>query len=203
MAEVFLISGAGYSNGAGSFGAGINPCPSGWEVTPNGNCGAPFSGCSPTSRVGKACRSPKALQLQTALAALGRTVADQALAGLPADGFVGPATVAAVNRAFTTHIGSGQAAARYRTGKLTQAQVANEADTITGIIGAEVLRRGAKLPAPVATAGEQPGPARPSTTANVPVPTAVAPAGNRRAGWALLGLSAVAAGLGFYFTYAE
>lgn len=205
MAEIFSISGAGYSNGynghsgRSSFGQPKPaPCPQGWQVTPNGNCGAPMASCPSSARAAGACRSPQALKLQTAVAALGRAVNDSALASLGADGFIGPATAAAVNRAFTAHIGAGQATARFRTGAMTVAQVANEAELITGVIGAEVLRRGARLPAPVVTS-------TPAAPGAKPLPTAFVPAmpgeGSPVALWGLIGLSAVAASVGLYLTY--
>ena len=72
-----------------------------------------------TTRAGQhfaAARSNAAVaQLQTALNALSTATRDRSIA-LTADGVAGPATVRAVNRAFTVHIGPGQAPATFRTG---------------------------------------------------------------------------------------
>lgn len=185
MAEVVSISGAAL---------GATACPTGWQVTPNGNCGAPSQGCAPNMKVGNACRDPRALALQTALVSMGRTIKDSALSSLAIDGFIGPKTTAAVNRAFTTHIGSGQAPAVFRTGKLQIDQVAEQATTLTDLVKAEVQRRGGVL-API--------PAQPLPQV-VPQQVVQAEALRPRpsnALWALVGLNAVAAGTGFWFAW--
>lgn len=133
MAEVFTIS--------GPFGAEPT-CPPGWGATPAGNCGAPTANCPPSQKIGANCRSVDAMFLQSALRSLGKTVGDASLSGLAVDGFIGPATTAAINKAFTTHIGTGQAPAMFRTGGLgIYATAANIVD-LTGYIIGEINRRG-------------------------------------------------------------
>ena len=190
MAEVFTIS------GPGGFGQAAASCPVGWQQTPNGNCGAPVAGCPPELRLGNACRSPAAIQLQNALKALGKTVGDPALVGLAVDGFIGPGTTAAANRAFTTHLGAGQATARFRTGVLTQSQVANEAALMASVISAEVARRSGTVPAPPVF---RPSPVVATAPATQPY-TAPATGGQASpAGlWGVVALSSVAAATGFY-----
>lgn len=177
--EVFSISGSGF---------GQVPCPVGWQVTPNGNCGAPVQGCPPEMRVNGACRSPSALRLQGALRALGAAVKDSALAAVRPDGFIGPETTAAVNQALTVHIGPGQAAARLRTGKLDQAHVAVDADVLGNVISSEVMRRTGKPPAAVAVVAPRPGVAPPAVE---PVPL-----GLPKSLWWSVALGAVMAGTG-------
>jgi peptidoglycan hydrolase-like protein with peptidoglycan-binding domain len=125
MAEVITISGFGRGLGAA--------CPPGWTATGSGNC-----------------RGSAAKSLQDALRALGAKIGDSALRNLAADGVVGPATVAAVNRAFTAHVGSGQAPPAYRTGALSLYDVAQLAGTLAQLVSAEVTRRGGSLVAPPA-----------------------------------------------------
>ena len=123
-----------------------SPCPTGWEVTANGNCGAPAADCPPNMRYKGACRSPAAAELQNAVRALGHVVNDPALKKVGIDGIVNGGTVAAVNRAFTMHIGAGQAPADLRTGKLTLRDLASRAPVMTAAIAAEVVRRGGTVP---------------------------------------------------------
>lgn len=85
--------------------------------------------------------------LQAALATLGKVTGSAQLKAVKVDGAIGPKTVAAVNWAFTNHIGSGQAPAQYRTGKLTQTQVLSDIENLTGLINTEVKRRGSATPA--------------------------------------------------------
>lgn len=139
MAEVYSISGAE--------GFGAAACPVGWEGTPHGNCGAPVAGCPTNMQYGGACRSPAAVQLQNALVALGQVAGDPVLKALQIDGFIGPLTTDAVNRAFTMHIGAGQAPAGFRTGTLTMADVAAAVMPYMQTVAAEVARRGAVVPA--------------------------------------------------------
>ena len=124
-----------------------SPCPTGWEVTANGNCGAPVADCPPGMRYKGACRSPAAAELQNAVRALGHVVNDPVLKKVGIDGIVNGSTVVAVNRAFTMHIGAGQAPADLRTGKLTLADLAGRAPVMTAAIAAEVVRRGGTVPA--------------------------------------------------------
>lgn len=167
MAEVYTIQGAGAAPAA---------CPVGWAVTPNGNCGAPGGG-----------RAPAALALQTALRTLGVAVRDPVLQSLGVDGYIGPVTVAAVNRAFTSHIGSGQAAARYRSGQLTQVQVANEAAMLAQVAAAESQRRGVTVP-PTPT----PATSTPRMTAEIG-PAVLEPSpGYGAVQWAMVGLGTLA-----------
>jgi hypothetical protein len=188
MPEVFTISGSG-------FGATAS-CPPGWELTKNGNCGAPSAGCAPANALGAACRSGAALALQNALRTLGKAVGgDTKLMSVDMDGFVGPQTTDAVNRAFTTHIGAGQAPAQYRTGALTISQIAAAAPAITGLISAEVAKRGSVVP-PIPTPSK--------VAAKAPGVTPVSPmvvAGPPKALWALAGLMAIGVGAGVYMTY--
>lgn len=86
-----------------------------------------------------------AKRLQAALQALGRTVKDSTLFAIKVDGALGAKTVAGVNRAFTKHLGVGQAPANYRTGKLTLAQVKAAPDALAALLEAEVKRRGGSL----------------------------------------------------------
>lgn len=91
------------------------------------------------------------LRLQRALSALGTQIKDSSLK-ISADGAMGPKTAAATNRAFTVHLGAGQAPAQYRTGSLTQAQITSQAATLAGLVETEVRRRqtAAKAPAKAA-----------------------------------------------------
>ena len=177
MSEVFSISGA-------PLGA-TNNCPTGWTQTPNGNCGGP----------GPSYRAPAAEVLQNAINALGKLVGDAILA-VTVDGVIGPVTVLTVNRALTKHVGSGQAPASLRTGKLTIAQVAQNATQLGSLIAAEVGRRGG-----VVTAAK---PATPSAKAPTPsVPSSdLAPVEigelTPQVGWSLVGLNLVAAAFGAY-----
>lgn len=184
-AEVYSISGAF---------AGDGQCPEGWAVTPAGNCGAPMGNCPPKFMTRhKACRDPRALLLQNALFSLGRTVGDQELAALAVDGFVGPKTTAAVNKAFTTHVGPGQAGADLRSGTLSQADVAANAQQLAQILTGEIQRRGGQLT-------QKP----PKTPAPGDVDVDIGPAqiepraGTPLAVWALLGLNALTLGVGLY-----
>jgi lysozyme family protein len=83
-------------------------------------------------------------RLQSALVTLGKTVVSAQLKAIKVDGALGPKTVAAVNWAFTHHIGSGQAPAGVRTGNLTLEYVKGHAPTLSSLIEAEIKRRGAK-----------------------------------------------------------
>jgi hypothetical protein len=184
--EVFSISGA----------LGAAACPTGWQVTPNGNCGAPVAACPANMRLGNACRSQAAVALQNALVAMGNQIGDAVLKALVVDGFVGPKTTAAANRALTTHIGPGQAAADLRTGTLAIGDVAARAPQITQLVVAETARRGGSTPAPR------------TFTANVPVtpreaadPIVAAQGAPPRALWALVGLNALAAVTGAWGLY--
>jgi aryl-alcohol dehydrogenase-like predicted oxidoreductase len=142
--------------------------------------------------------SPVAQALQNALATLGRTVRDGVLMAVVADGTIGPATASAVNRAFTTHIGAGQAPAQFRTGRLSIFEVAQYAADLTKLISAEVARRGGT---PAAAAATFPSTADPnSSAAMVPGPaTMPLPERSSSALWALGGLALLAVGAGIYF----
>jgi hypothetical protein len=91
--------------------------------------------------------SRPALALQRALRGLAALTRDRGLM-VAADGRVGPATVAAVNRAFTKHIGPGQAPAELRTGALPAAMVAASAPQLAALVLAEARRRQALRPRP-------------------------------------------------------
>lgn len=84
--------------------------------------------------------SPQVATLQNAVNQLAATVGDTSIK-VPVNSMVGPELVNAVNRIFTVHIGSGQAAAQFRTGKLTAADVLMQSPTLTSLILAEVSRR--------------------------------------------------------------
>lgn len=83
---------------------------------------------------------PNIKALQQALTNLGAIIGDKSVQ-LTADGVIGPATAAAVNRAFTVHIGSGQAPAQFRTGALSQADISANANALIQLVTAEVTRR--------------------------------------------------------------
>lgn len=200
MAEIFAINGAGYNG----FGQQIGPCPVGWVVTPNGNCGAPPAGCPPEMQLGpNVCRSLPAMKLQNALRSIGRWEQDQQLAAVVVDGIIGSKTARAANHALVTY--ALKANMRFRTGNLTQAQVANEVDLIASILSAELTRRGGTLlPMPavrrVPKVSPTPGP--------VLVPgeeVSVFPQRPRRpaALWGLVGVNAVLAVAGVYLAYIE
>lgn len=206
MAEVFAINGASpYNSYRGRFGQQLAPCPAGWAVTPNGNCGAPVANCPPAMQLGpKVCRSMKAMTLQNALQALGNFERDQTLAALKVDGLVGPKTTAAANHALVTY--ALKANVRFRTGNLSQAQVANEAALIGSIIGAEIERRGGSVPpvpVPRAVPAKVPG------RAPVPIPgggeeVSVMPTPRPTFGlWGLVGINAVLAVTGLYIAHIE
>lgn len=97
---------------------------------------------------GAATKKSTAKRLQAALAALGRVAGSPSLKAIKADGAIGPSTTAAVNLAFTKHIGSGQAPAQYRTGQLSLAFVKANAAALADLIEAEVRRRGGTASAP-------------------------------------------------------
>jgi hypothetical protein len=78
--------------------------------------------------------------------ALGKGVGDTVLIKIVIDGLIGPKTTEATNRAFTRHIGSGQAPASLRTGKLTQSEVVTRAETLAAYIDTELVRRGFSAP---------------------------------------------------------
>ncbi len=121
-------------------------------------------------------------RLQSALVALG-AVAGSAKLKVGVDGAIGPKTVAAVNWAFTNHIGPGQAPAQYRTGALTQAFVLANATTLAGLIETEVARRkGAKVTAKAIT---------PSSTAAMPSAKSASKADVKRLQTALVTLGKV------------
>lgn len=187
MAEVFAIAGS-------DFGA-APACPAGWAVTPNGNCGAPLANCPPNMRFGKtACRSQAAINLQNAIKALAGAAGDGNVAGLSIDGFIGPKTVDAANLVLSKYATS--ANARFRTGSLSQAQIANEASLIASMLAAAASARGTKVPAPPVLA-----PPAPAEAVAKMGPAVMAPSGVPRALWGLVGLNAVLAGAGFWMTF--
>jgi peptidoglycan hydrolase-like protein with peptidoglycan-binding domain len=77
------------------------------------------------------------IMLQTSLAALGKALRNGAL-NVAIDGSLGPKTVAATNLAMSRYVGG--ATASLKTGKLTQAQIANTAAAIAALIQAELKR---------------------------------------------------------------
>jgi hypothetical protein len=103
------------------------------------------------------------LDLQTALATLGKGIGDNSLSKLSLDGLIGPKTTAATNRALTVHLGTGQAPANLRTGSLSQAVVVSQAPQITQLILAEITRRGFNAPTKKALPKKAVAKAAPST----------------------------------------
>jgi lysozyme family protein len=97
----------------------------------------------PTARSGPShFSSGNPRDLQVALQQLGRAVGGAPmLMRIVADGKLGPAVVAATNRALTVHLGPGQAPAQYRTGTLTLAAITTALANITQLISAEAARR--------------------------------------------------------------
>lgn len=197
MAEVYSIAGA-YPGLGYHFGAA--PCGPGFEVTPNGNCGAPMGSCPPGMSVKGACRSPLAIDLQNALVALGRAVGDGELIALTVDGFIGPKTVAAVNRAFTKHVGSGQAPAALRTGGLSLLAVSTNAAQLAQLAKTETGRRGAVTPPPppVAAMPAPKPPVTPGVDTRPELDTSTKPHA-----YALLGFDALLMGLGFWLQFRD
>lgn len=167
MAEVFTIA------GAPSFGAVA--CPPGWTATPNGNCG----GSPPTYR------HPAATALQNALKVIARATGDTSL-DVRNDGIIGPKTTGAVNKAFTSHIGPGQAPDNFRTGSLSIGNVAQHAAALAQALNAESARRGAV------------GPPGPDVDVVAPTPADVVAQTSPGVMWALVGVNLVAAGVGAY-----
>ena len=148
-------------------------------------------------------------ELQNALKSLGNTVRDSTLMVLVVDGLIGPKTTAATNRAFTVHIGAGQAAAAWRTGSLSQTEVAANATTLAQMVIAEVNRRGGNIPAPAVAAVKSPTsyvPAAAPASAGTPMylqPNAAVSSGMDPAvKWVLIGLGAVAVGAAAYLLLA-
>lgn len=86
-----------------------------------------------------------AKQLQMALSTLGKITGSAQLKAVKADGAIGPKTVAAVNWAFTKHLGAGQAPAQYRTGKLTIDTVKAQGSVLASLIESEIRRRGGSV----------------------------------------------------------
>jgi hypothetical protein len=141
--------------------------------------------------------------LQTALVALGQSTNDATLKAIVIDGLIGPKTTAATNRAFTMHIGAGQAPAQYRTGTLSQTLVAANAAALAPLVQAEAQRRGNVSTATViatATPGAQPA-AKPAPSMS---PIYVAPAADDSSRatiikWSAIGLGLVVAAAGIYY----
>jgi hypothetical protein len=86
-----------------------------------------------------------AKRLQLALVTLGKQTGSAQLKAIKVDGALGPATAAAVNWAFTKHLGPGQAAAQYRTGKMPLDYIKNNATVLAAMLEAEIKRRGGKV----------------------------------------------------------
>lgn len=145
--------------------------PTGWALTPNGNYGAPRAGCPKDRQVGaEGCRHPAAIALQTALRQVGQSVS--------VDGFVGPLTATAVNTVLGTN--------------LSPEQVAAQAPDLTQTVKQKIDARGGATPAP-----PPPAPSIPPVPGTDP---RAAQGPSSAAGWALVGLSALAAGTGIWFT---
>jgi hypothetical protein len=171
----------------GEFGAS---CPPGWVQTPHGNCGGPTP---------PAYMNPLATNLQNALRALGRAVGgDAQLLAVSADGVIGPSTTAAVNRAFTTHIGPGQAGGVPRTGTITMFDVAAQIGPITTAIQNETVRRGGALSPPKTGGGGGGAPyVPPPSGGGGPIQADMTP-GIPMTTWAIVGVVAIAAAAGGY-----
>ena len=120
--------------------------------------------------VSAATAKASAKRLQAALVNLGKVTGSAKLA-VAVDGAIGPKTVAAVNWAFTQHIGAGQAAAQYRTGQLALAYIKTNAETLALLLEAEIKRRGGS--AAVAKAATATAPAAVSKTAAKALQTAL------------------------------
>lgn len=86
-----------------------------------------------------------AKRLQAALVQLGKVTGSATLKAIKVDGAPGAKTATAVNLAFTRHIGPGQAAAQYRTGRLPLDYIKANATALASLIEAEVRRRGAAV----------------------------------------------------------
>jgi hypothetical protein len=86
-----------------------------------------------------------AKRLQLALVTLGKMTGSKPLLAVKVDGALGAKTAAAVNWAFTHHIGPGQAAAQYRTGNLPLDYIKGNASVLASMIEAETKRRGGKV----------------------------------------------------------
>ena len=196
MAEVYSIAGA--HPGFGYYLGADGPCGPGFAVTPNGNCGAPMGTCPPGMSIKGACRSPLAIDLQNALVALGRAVRDGELVALAVDGFIGPKTVAAVNRAFTKHIGPGQAPAALRTGGLSLLAVTTNAAQLAQLAKGETGRRGAVTPPPPPVA-TMPAP-KPAVTPGVDTRPEIDSSVSSRA-VALAGFDVLLLGLGLFLEF--
>jgi peptidoglycan hydrolase-like protein with peptidoglycan-binding domain len=149
-------------------------------------------------------------ELQNALKSLGNTVRDSTLMALIIDGLIGPKTTAATNRAFTVHIGPGQADPEWRTGALSQSDVSGNATQLAQLVIAEVNRRGGNVPAPPVAA------AKPKATSSYVAPYVPAAAAASQAyappsaaagmdptvKWVLIGLGVVAVGAAGYLLLA-
>ena len=117
--------------------------------------------------------SQPVLALQTALKALGNAAGSATLKAIVTDGLIGPKTTAATNLAFTAHIGPGQAPANFRTGALSQAEVAANADVLAGLVALEAERRGYNVPTAKVIATVAKVAASKPTVKKVAVPTYV------------------------------
>ena len=122
----------------------------------------------------KAVASSKAevKRLQTALVTLGKVTGSATLKAIKIDGAMGAKTVAAVNWAFTNHVGSGQAPAQYRSGALTQVDVLTNIGTLSSLLETEIKRRGSA--APSAAVAKQAELVKAIKTAPVPVSKEIA-----------------------------
>ena len=89
-----------------------------------------------------------AKRLQAALVSLGKIAKSPTLSAIKVDGAIGPKVAAAVNLTFTKHIGAGQAAAQYRTGKMPVAYIKANANGLAEIIEREIARRGGTTASP-------------------------------------------------------
>ena len=89
-----------------------------------------------------------AKRLQAALVTLGKVTGSATLKAIVVDGAIGAKTVAAVNWAFTKHLGAGQAPAELRTGKLDLAFVKANAGMLADLIETEIARRGGTAASP-------------------------------------------------------
>lgn len=160
----------------GRFGATENGCPPGWVLTPNKNCGGTGAGYS----------NPQATQLQQALNKIG--------AGLTVDGVIGPKTTAAVNQLLNQNLSMYQVAAQ------AAALSVRALEASLPRAGSPAPAAQAPTPAAMPTASV-PKTVAPPSPAVVPMPSAAVTGGlPPAAGWALVGLNALVAGVGFWFT---
>jgi lysozyme family protein len=110
---------------------------------------------APAAKLSPAAQKTAVKRLQTALVTLGKVTGSAQLKAIKVDGAIGAKTIAAVNWAFTKHVGSSQAPAQYRTGKLSQGDVLASIDTLSALLETEIKRRGSAAPSTAVAAQAQ------------------------------------------------